>query len=350
MKRFSLFAFVAAIVLCGFSSCEEIAMSGTSTYYGTVINEYTGTPYAGVEVSITNGYKSQVSTKTSSDGTFSIDVNISEINGDYYILIGNASIGTKRVEIPAFGNGQYNLGIISVAGPNVPSVLTLKAVAESKTRIYCEGEVSSINGEEVITRGFCWGISDPTIEDNIVKLGKGEGTFSYTIEVQDIHANNYYIRAYATNKIGTAYGAIIQVNHRNPYNLPVVEDISGKYIILPYDLPKGTMGGIKEGYSCLSFSGNTAYTSCENLAAYDYTDWTLPSRNILELMYQNKDKIGGFTEDVYWTSTYYGYDIAYNENDRVWYWGYWYYGIDFRNGETDVIYLRDCNVRPVRQY
>ncbi|MGA3015090.1 MAG: hypothetical protein ABSD71_13770, partial [Bacteroidales bacterium] len=68
------------------------------------------------------------------------------------------------------------------------------------------GNVTSDGGTAVTSRGVCWSVSAlPTITNNHTTDGSGTGAFvSY---VTGLTANMlYYIRAYATNANGTAYG------------------------------------------------------------------------------------------------------------------------------------------------
>ena len=46
---------------------------------------------------------------------------------------------------------------------------------------------------------------------------------------------------------------------------------------------------------------NDAVKACANLGS----GWRLPTKDELNLMYLNKDKIGGFASDYYWSSTEY---------------------------------------------
>lgn len=344
MKKYTVFAFVAAIVLCGFNSCEESAMSGIATYIGKVINESTDEPFADVDVKVTNGDKIHSMTKTLDDGTFSIEVRLAEINEMYYILIGNNKIGTKKVDIPAFGAGKYNVGTISIKGPReTPVVETTLVRVDGKNLIFCEGKVVEVGEAAVTERGICWGTSTPTINNNKIECGEGKGGFSCQIEdIADVHAKNYYVRAYATNKYGTSYGETIMIDHRNPYNLFKITDGGVSYLVFPYDLLRGRMGGYGDDYKNPSSIGNTAYTSCDELEAYDYSDWELPTRRVLELIYPHKDEIGGFINQRYWTSSYYGAD-SYEHL-------YYYYYVSFSDGSTGYDWGDLCGVRPIRRY
>lgn len=62
---------------------------------------------------------------------------------------------------------------------------------------------------EIIVRGICWSTTGtPTITDNKTTDGIGVGTFSSNLTRLTSGAI-YYVRAYATNNIGTAYGETV---------------------------------------------------------------------------------------------------------------------------------------------
>ncbi len=91
----------------------------------------------------------------------------------------------------------------------LPEVLTAEvcdvnnvAVCSVKTG----GNVISEGNSVVIERGVCWStMPNPTIRDNKTIDGSGDGTFSSDI-VGLLTDTIYYLRAYATNSQGTAYG------------------------------------------------------------------------------------------------------------------------------------------------
>ena len=61
-------------------------------------------------------------------------------------------------------------------------------------------------GAEVTVRGVCWSTDEePTTEDSKTEDGDGIGTF--TSNLTNLTPNTkYYVRAYAKNSEGTAYG------------------------------------------------------------------------------------------------------------------------------------------------
>lgn len=52
-------------------------------------------------------------------------------------------------------------------------------------------------------------------------------------------------------------------------------------------------------------SGTYAATVCYLLSLNGYDDWFLPSKNELSLLYQQKEAVGGFSTDYYWSSSEY---------------------------------------------
>jgi uncharacterized protein (TIGR02145 family) len=72
----------------------------------------------------------------------------------------------------------------------------------------CSAEVTDDGGETVTARGLVWGtMVDPTLEnkEGFRQEGSGTGAFSATMESLT-RVTDYYVRAYATNSAGTAYG------------------------------------------------------------------------------------------------------------------------------------------------
>lgn len=102
-----------------------------------------------------------------------------------------------------------------------PSVTTLPATEISYTSANCGGEVTADGGQTIIERGICFSTSElPTISDNKVICGSGSG--NYNGKLDGLFAGTiYYVRAYATNSIGTSYGDNIEFT-TTAYTLPIV--------------------------------------------------------------------------------------------------------------------------------
>lgn len=93
------------------------------------------------------------------------------------------------------------------SGPDtVPELTTLNLSLVDQTTAQCGGIISSDGGSSITARGVCWSTSaNPSIDDNITTDGTGSGNF--TSAITGLTGRTlYYIRAYATNSLGTGYG------------------------------------------------------------------------------------------------------------------------------------------------
>lgn len=88
----------------------------------------------------------------------------------------------------------------------IPIVTTSEATDVTGSSAISGGTVVFCGGASVTLRGVCWSQSEnPTITDSRTLDGKNVGLFKST--VTGLSSNStYYVRAYATNSIGTAYG------------------------------------------------------------------------------------------------------------------------------------------------
>jgi uncharacterized protein (TIGR02145 family) len=98
----------------------------------------------------------------------------------------------------------------STLAPQGAPELTTSAVSDiTQTTATCGGNITSEGTSAVTARGVCWGTGDsPTTADS--KTTDGTGTGEFTSSITDLTAETtYYVRAYATNSIGTAYGTAV---------------------------------------------------------------------------------------------------------------------------------------------
>jgi len=91
---------------------------------------------------------------------------------------------------------------------DLPIVQTSSISNITKTSAQCGGNVVDDGGFNISSRGVCWSTSStPDINDDCTFDSTGLGLF--TSDISDLAANTrYYVRAYATNDIGTGYGEI----------------------------------------------------------------------------------------------------------------------------------------------
>lgn len=88
----------------------------------------------------------------------------------------------------------------------LPSVSTLSVSDITEYSALCGGQISSTGGATITERGVCWSTSpDPTVSDNHIIDSSGLNTFTCSLDSL-AYSTTYYIRAYAINAAGIAYG------------------------------------------------------------------------------------------------------------------------------------------------
>ena len=94
----------------------------------------------------------------------------------------------------------------STGGNSLPTVTTSEVTAIESNTARCGGEVVSAGNGSLSARGLCYSTKqDPTVLDNVINCGNEIGVFDTILTNLDINTK-YYVRAFATNEKGTAYG------------------------------------------------------------------------------------------------------------------------------------------------
>ena len=92
----------------------------------------------------------------------------------------------------------------------LPTVLTTGLFDVTGTSAEVDGYVSAIANSDVTARGICWGTETNPTQETEVEGATGDGRGYYTYNLSGLTpGTKYYVRAYAKNNKGTAYGAEI---------------------------------------------------------------------------------------------------------------------------------------------
>lgn len=94
------------------------------------------------------------------------------------------------------------------ANITIPTVATLDVKYITSNSALCYGQIVYNGGDDITSQGVCWSVNpNPTLDDNY--SDNSVGSDYYYVKTTGLDANeSYYVRAYATNSCGTAYGDV----------------------------------------------------------------------------------------------------------------------------------------------
>ena len=201
----------------GFFTSQLTNLSGNTTYYvRAYATNSIGTAY-GNEMSFTTTCEgAQVGIIGDSAIIYGQSTTLMAVGADSYVwntgettasITVSPNITTTYMVIGMGSDGcSASASITVIVSPILPSVTTSTVSNISSTTAMCGGEVASDGGADVTARGICWNTTpNPIVTDNHTSDGTGTGIF--TSQLTNLLGNTtYYVRAYATNSEGTAYG------------------------------------------------------------------------------------------------------------------------------------------------
>ncbi|RYY14133.1 MAG: hypothetical protein EOO36_14765, partial [Cytophagaceae bacterium] len=151
---------------------------------------------------------------TSADGPQSaantLDVNLRDFTFD----LPNASVPSLLVRLQLdtrAGSVEHAFDNIRVTGTasNAAPTVTTTAPSLSGTTATLGGNVTADGGSSVTDRGVVYSstATTPTTSNTKVAIGTGPGSFSQMVSGL-ARGTTYYVRAYASNSVGTSYGGV----------------------------------------------------------------------------------------------------------------------------------------------
>lgn len=305
MKKIVLFLMIALMLSSCLKSLEKEGVFDTITYTGTLLDSVSMQPIAGVNIQITDEKRVLSQINTDENGYFYLDISVDKVTSEDYIKIGGSIVGkyfypSKKGKLVGFGLQEYDFSNIFLGRKEMLSKPSVEMISEGTFRL--SGAIyGNVVCEEV---GFVYNdhFYYPTIEDSeYVRVENNSSTtFEATISGVDFQPDEkLYVRSYVRVGYDVIYSEITEVSH--PYwDLPTFIHSGETYRVYP------------------SIEGemvwNQAMSTCENLTYGGYSDWVLPSKNVLNTMYLYKNEIGGFFCDYYtsyWSSTEYSSNVNY---------------------------------------
>jgi uncharacterized protein (TIGR02145 family) len=204
---------------------------------------------------INDPYVTKVDSAIPSYGSYKIKVSGITWSSYYYIRAyafnshGSALGEMKRIETPASNA--------------LPSISTNEVLNITQTSASVLSDLTLPGATALIERGICWSTStEPTLADNYI-----DTTAIFHLDTAEITGliaeTTYYVRAYATNSIGTAYGNEVVFTTAGAES--IVTDIEGnEYNIVQI----GTQTWMKENLKTLRYRDSS---SIPNVT--DNTEW-----------------------------------------------------------------------------
>jgi len=182
-------------------------------------------------------------------GPFSAEVTGLTPNTRYYIrAYATNSIGTAFGEEISFTTAPVVLGTIA----------TVQPASITRTTAISGGNITLDGGGEITQRGVCWSACpDPEITDSLTKDGTGKGEFESSITAL-APGTKYYIRAYAINSAGVAYGSQFSFNTK-------IADIQGN---LYNTVTIGSQVWMVENLRTTKYNNNTNIPNVQGAAAW----------------------------------------------------------------------------------
>ena len=240
MKKFYS---LTAILLIGLYSCKKNPDAGSNPPAAaipvlastaiTIITQYTAqsggnvTSDAGHTVTArgicwsTTSNPTTTNSKTidgSGTGSFTSLLTVLTASTTYYIrAYATNSAGT------AYGN---EINFTTLPATTLPAITTTAISLVTQTTAQSGGNITSDGGASITARGVCWSATTgPTTANS--KTTEGTGVGSFTSFLTGMAASTiYYLRAYAANSAGTAYGNEI-IFTTQPVSANTVTDIDG---------------------------------------------------------------------------------------------------------------------------
>jgi hypothetical protein len=225
-----------------FNSTSWALTSIENAITGNDYNEFTITPNAGYQFSVSSVYlqlqrsgtgPSGVALRSSADNyatnldieyaitdntstqefTFTFTQPNSTTVVTYRIYMWAEATGGSGGPGDGAGNDIVVYGTVTASGNSVPTVTTQTVSEITTSTVTGNGNITFTGGVDPNARGFCWDIAsnpDPDISDSKIEEMGSFTTGAFTGSITGLESGiQYKIRAYATNPLGTGYGNVV---------------------------------------------------------------------------------------------------------------------------------------------
>jgi len=122
-------------------------------------------------------------------------------------LTANTTYHVRAYATNSEGTSYGNEVTFTTLAPTIPALTTTAVSAIGATTATTGGTVTTDGGATIIARGVCWNTTSGPTVSLTTKTNDGTGSGAFTSSITGLTAlTTYYVRAYATNSVGTVYG------------------------------------------------------------------------------------------------------------------------------------------------
>ena len=147
---------------------------------------------------------------TTSDSKTTNGTGIGSFIGSITGLTPGVTYNARAYATNSVGTG-YSSQLSFTTPALAPVLATTDATAITSVSASSGGNITNDGGSAITARGVCWGVAqNPTTANSKTTDGAGSGIFTSAIAGLT-PGTTYYVRAYATNSIGTSYGNQVTV-------------------------------------------------------------------------------------------------------------------------------------------
>jgi len=168
----------------------------------------TFTPIADFVVTDSATIMNQLKASRKADGSLP-DLTAFRLSGSSDLIGAGKNYGMSATPDIGIDWAYYDLGSPEEppAGDVIPTIYSNNATIIKSVTATTGGNITSDGGATITARGVCYSTSSaPDLTDNVIYATGTTGT--YSVELSQLQSNTtYYVRAFATNAEGTAYGA-----------------------------------------------------------------------------------------------------------------------------------------------
>ncbi len=168
------------------------------------------------------------------------------------------------------------ISFTTISGIGFATVTTSAVTSITSTTAIGGGNITTDGGATVTARGVCWSTSpDPVVTGSHTTDGTGTGAFTSNITLLS-SLTTYYLRAYATNIMGTAYGAQITLTTQTAQVIDSARFIfmGGAVNFYCFNGSDGSLKWLKTFtaniYGAACYANGYVYTTCEDGKLYAF--------------------------------------------------------------------------------